>query len=188
MPRNSRLILAVDGGQSSTLSMVATSDGTILGTGLAGPSNHVHQPGGLARLDNALRQSISAALQAAGCTADDVSHACLGMTGAVVETSTIVPQILPGAHIRVHHDMVTALAGASLAQSGVVVIAGTGSIGYRVWPSGRWPGCPRGWLGIPDRRRRQRLRYWALGASSGKPSSGSAWRTDSAYRKHPGTF
>src|SRR5712692_124046 len=137
MPRNSRLVLAVDGGQSSTLAMVATSDGTILGTGLAGPSNHVHQPGGLARLDNALRQSIGAALQAAGCAADEVSHACLGMTGAVDETSTIVPQILPGAQIQVHHDMVTALAGASLAQAGVVVIAGTGSIAYGRLEDGR---------------------------------------------------
>src|SRR5947209_4072335 len=137
MVHNSSVVLAVDGGQSSTLAMVATPGGRILGTGLAGPSNHVHQPGGLARLDNALRQSIGGALQSAGCAADAVSHACFGMTGAVTETLAIVPQILPAAQFQAHYDMVTALAGASLAQPGIVVIAGTGSIAYGRLSDGR---------------------------------------------------
>jgi hypothetical protein len=37
----SGLILAVDGGQSSTLALAATHSGVIVGIGFAGPSNHV---------------------------------------------------------------------------------------------------------------------------------------------------
>lgn len=137
MPDKSTLVVAVDGGQTSTLAIVATPGGRILGAGLAGPSNHVHQPGGLARLESALRQSIGGALQTAGCTADQVTYVCLGMTGAVKEAVPIAAQILPAARIQVYYDMVTALAGASIAQPGVVVIGGTGSIAYGRLDDGR---------------------------------------------------
>lgn len=137
MPDTSGLVVAVDGGQTSTLAIVATSGGKILGAGLAGPSNHVYEPGGLARLESALRQSIDRALQSAGYAAEQVSHACLGMTGVARETPIIAAQILPAAQIQIYFDMVTALAGASIAQPGVVVIAGTGSIAYGRLEDGR---------------------------------------------------
>ena len=49
------IVVAVDGGQSSTLALVAEGYGHILGVGWGGPSNHVHEPGGVERLQSALR-------------------------------------------------------------------------------------------------------------------------------------
>jgi N-acetylglucosamine kinase-like BadF-type ATPase len=137
MVRSSRFVLAVDGGQSSTLAMLAATDGRVLGAGLAGPSNHAHEPGGIQRLEGALRQSIERSLEAANCTADKVSHVCLGMTGAVSEAKDFAMKLFPNAEVQAHVDMVTALAGASIARPGVVVIAGTGSIAYGRLDDGR---------------------------------------------------
>jgi len=131
------VVVAVDGGQSSTLALVAAPDGHILGTGLAGPSNHIHELGGMERLHNALHQSITAALQHAGRTINDVTHVCLGMTGAADIAQQIVQQMIPAAAVQSYYDMVTALAGASVAQPGVVVIAGTGSVAYGRLADGR---------------------------------------------------
>ncbi|MCC7447348.1 MAG: hypothetical protein IT324_08035 [Anaerolineae bacterium] len=134
---NTAVVVAVDGGQSSTLALVATPDGRILGTGLAGPSNHIHEPGGMERLHNALHQSITAALHNAGRTINNVTHVCLGMTGAADIAQQIVQQKIPTAAVQSYYDMVTALAGASVAQPGVVVIAGTGSVAYGRLADGR---------------------------------------------------
>ncbi len=134
---SSPIVVAIDGGQSSTLALVATTAGQILGAGLAGPSNHIHEPGGMERLHHALHQSITLALQNAGRSVDDVTHVCLGMTGAADEARQIVMQMLPGSDVQAHFDMVTALAGASIAQPGVVVIAGTGSVAYGQLAGGR---------------------------------------------------
>src|SRR5258706_8049587 len=136
-PSLASLVVAVDGGQSSTLALVATTAGQILGAGSAGPSNHFHEPGGPERLEGALRQSITGALQSADATTDQVKYVCLGMTGSKDQARQITEQILPSAAVQSHWDMVTALAGASLTRPGVVVIAGTGSIAYGRREDGR---------------------------------------------------
>lgn len=130
-------VIAVDGGQSSTLALAALTDGRIVGSGHAGPSNHIHEPGGMARLENALRQSIGEALAAAQQPAEAVVSACLGMTGAWDEARGMAQRILPRAAVQSWHDSVTALAGASTARPGIVVIAGTGSVAYGRLADGR---------------------------------------------------
>lgn len=131
------LILAVDGGQSSTLALAADTEGHILGAGLAGPSNHIHEVGGMERMQNALRQSIAKALEDAGATESEVIAACLGMTGGATTARDIVQTVLPNARVQAHDDMVTALAGASMCQPGVIVIAGTGAVAYGQLANGR---------------------------------------------------
>ena len=137
MTPSREFVLAVDGGASSTLALVATLDGRILGSGLAGPSNHVYEAGGMERLTSALHGSIRAALTAAEIPAEAVASACLGMTGGALEAVPIAQSLLPTATLHSHHDTVTALAGASCARPGVVVIAGTGSIAYGRLDDGR---------------------------------------------------
>jgi N-acetylglucosamine kinase-like BadF-type ATPase len=137
MSAEGQLVLGVDGGQSSTLALVAARDGRILGAGLAGPSNHVHEPGGMERLETALRVSIASALGAAGMQADAISHACLGMTGGVEEARRFLSQIAPQAVTQAHLDLVTAWAGAGVGQPSVVVIGGTGSVAYGRLADGR---------------------------------------------------
>ncbi len=131
------LVLAVDGGQTSTLALLAAVDGTILSAGHGGPSNHYTEPGGPERLESALHHSTQEALQLAGQTADVVTHICLGMTGSFEPSRLITRGLFPAAHIQSLHDVITALAGASVAQPGVVVIAGGGSIAYGRLDDGR---------------------------------------------------
>lgn len=132
-----KLVLGVDGGQSSTLALVATYEGQILGAGLAGPSNHIHEPGGLERLNKALHGSIYAALASAQQPIRAITHACLGMTGAWTTAGEITQKMMPEAQVQAHQDTDTALAGASLAQPGIVIIAGTGSVAYGQLADGR---------------------------------------------------
>lgn len=126
----SALLLAVDGGQTSTLALIATRSGQIIGTGQAGPANHIHEPGGYERQQRALETAIQAALDAAGQPLSAVSHACVGLSGASELSVTIARSLLPDVAVQVQKDMVTALAGASDAKHGIIVIAGTGSIAY----------------------------------------------------------
>lgn len=129
-------VIAVDGGQSSTLALLANPDGMIISYGRGGPSNHYNEPGGHQRLESALRDSTTEALQSAGLSAEAVSHICLGMSGVHAQALVISQALFPGAQIQLLHDAVTALAGASIAQPGVIVIAGTGAVAYGRLDSG----------------------------------------------------
>lgn len=130
-------VLAIDGGQSSTLALIADLDGEVLGYGRAGPSNHIDEPGGRERQETAIMLCVRGALENAGIPAERLHAVCLGMTGAHFEAAAVVRRLLPNAVIDAYHDAVTALAGASLAQPGVVVIAGTGSVAYGSLDDGR---------------------------------------------------
>ena len=125
-----KFVLAVDGGQSSTLALLASVDGTIVSVGRGGPSNHYNEPGGHQRLEIALRDSTGEALKSAGQGAESITHICLGMTGAHPQSVVITQSLFPLANIQLLHDAVTALAGASIVQPGVIVIAGTGAVAY----------------------------------------------------------
>ncbi len=134
---NRPLVLAVDGGQTSTLALLADYDGTSLAAGHGGPSNHYTEPGGPERLESALRYSAQEALALAGGRAADVTHGCLGMTGSFEQARIITQELFPAAQIDSLHDVITALAGASIAQPGVIVISGGGSIAYGRLDDGR---------------------------------------------------
>src|SRR5262245_41653301 len=53
----SGLILGVDGGQTSTVALLATRAGAILGMGYGGPANHIHEAGGMERMQRSLRDA-----------------------------------------------------------------------------------------------------------------------------------
>ncbi len=129
--------LAIDGGQSSTLALVADDTGRILAAGRGGSVGHITEPGGRRQYEDALRDSAYAALSAAGLEPADVTHICLGMTGAMNESGEIVAALFPAAAVASYHDVITALAGASVARPGVVVISGTGAIAYGRLADGR---------------------------------------------------
>jgi glucosamine kinase len=135
------LLLAVDGGQTATKALVAMIDGTILGAGRGGPSDHFHIEGGVERNRVAIHGAIAAALESAG--EDRVEAAGLGLTGAPPSgTQTpivhgIVREVLAPREIVVTPDYVTNLAGASGGEPGVVLIAGGGAIGYGVTRNGQ---------------------------------------------------
>lgn len=131
------LILGVDGGQSSTMALLAASDGRVLGVGDGGPANHIHEPGGPERMERSLRDAVQSTFASAGLDAAPVESACFGMTGGMELVPAVVPRFLQAGLLTVHHDTVTALAGASRGEPGIIVIAGTGAIAYGRTSDGR---------------------------------------------------
>jgi glucosamine kinase len=137
------LLVAVDGGQTATKALVARCDGTVLGAGRGGPSDHFHGAGGVEKNRRAIHEAVRSALTAAKADPGDVASIGLGLTGAPAGgeqtpiVSDIVREILPAAIVKVVPDYVTNLAGASGGAPGVVLIAGGGSIGFGVTEDGR---------------------------------------------------
>jgi glucosamine kinase len=122
------LIIGVDGGQSSTRTLLATIEGEILGGCRTGPANHIDEPGGLERQYRALHEGYLGAFEAAGLEPRTVACAYLGLTGSGhLETAR---GAVPGHELVMKNDVVTAFAGALPDLYGVVVVAGTGSIAY----------------------------------------------------------
>ncbi|MEP6986669.1 MAG: BadF/BadG/BcrA/BcrD ATPase family protein, partial [Chloroflexota bacterium] len=124
------LILGVDGGQTSTVALLATRTGKILGTGYGGPANHIHEAGGMERMQRSLRDAVLGAFEQAGILEIAVESACFGMTGGAEFIKQVAPQFIRADRLSAYHDVVTALAGASVTSPGIVVIAGTGAIVY----------------------------------------------------------
>jgi N-acetylglucosamine kinase-like BadF-type ATPase len=140
------LLIGVDGGQTSTKSLLVERDGSVLSTGRGGPSDHFHIEGGVEKNRVAIHGAIRDALGRGGAEPGEVVAIGLGLTGAppwgeqnpVVQA--IVLEILPHldrGRIVVTPDFQTNLAGASRGQPGVVLIAGGGCIGYGVTGDGR---------------------------------------------------
>ncbi len=129
-----RLFVGVDGGQSSTLTVLADEHGTLLASALTGPCNHIHEPGGLERQYNTLRAGYEAVLARAGEPLRRVESVYLGLTGSGhLET---VQRVYDTDRLTLKTDTVTALAGALPDMVGVIVIAGTGSTAYGRNPAG----------------------------------------------------
>ncbi|MBN2469537.1 MAG: hypothetical protein JXN59_02340 [Anaerolineae bacterium] len=123
-----RLFVGVDGGQTSTLTVLVNQAGEILSSALTGPCNHIHEPGGLERQYRTLREGYERVLAAAGQDSLQVDGVYLGLTGSGhLETVTSVYET---DRLTLKTDTVTALAGAIPDMVGVIVIAGTGSTAH----------------------------------------------------------
>ena len=125
-----RLFLGVDGGQSGTVAAIGDETGRVLGEGEAGPSNHAAGAEGRAKLERALRESLSQAAAQAGLDAASMEFesACFGMSGGPEGKHAILSALVRAERLRVTTDAAVALAGATASGLGVVVIAGTGSM------------------------------------------------------------
>lgn len=125
------IYLGIDGGGTKTTCAVG-NDHSLLAIATTGPSNIIRVGEEEARtsLQAAMRQSCAAA----GVALDAVTRVCVGMSGgARPQISEMVRRIvseLAGCEIDIVGDMVTALRAAFANSEGVLVIAGTGSIGY----------------------------------------------------------
>ena len=129
----SQIYLGVDGGQSHTEAVIGDEYGNILARGLGGASNHAEVPGGRERLENAILDSVGAALKKANLLPTSETFfaaAHCGMTGGADYKREIIGAILKSGNLIIGHDAPTALYGATAGTPGIVVISGTGSVVY----------------------------------------------------------
>jgi N-acetylglucosamine kinase len=124
--------LGIDGGQSGTTAVIGDAAGSVLGTGEAGPCNHAAAHEGRAKLERAVTESLTAACVQAKLDAGTVEFeaACVGMSGGPDDKREILAGLLRVRKLMVTNDAEVALWGATESGEGVIVIAGTGSIGF----------------------------------------------------------
>jgi N-acetylglucosamine kinase-like BadF-type ATPase len=128
----SQYFLGVDGGQSGTTAMIGDETGRVVGVGRAGPCNHVGASEGRAKFVEAIQSSLHAACAQAGLDVASVrfASACLGFSGGPADKEAVLKELFASGRTRVTDDALIALEGATAGQPGLVVIAGTGSIGF----------------------------------------------------------
>lgn len=134
------VILAIDGGGTTTRCLAIDSTGVICGEGKGGPSNHILAPLDVVR--KSLNDAIHEAIERSGLKPKQVCCISLGTAGIgpngegkeVIED--LVQEILPAEKVTATGDMVIAFHGSILGSHGVIANAGTGSVVYGVSPSG----------------------------------------------------
>jgi len=133
--------LGIDGGGTKTRCVIA-NETTILARAVSGGSNIIRL--GEAKARESLHAAIRQACSVANISPDQIQNVCLGAAGAarpeiaaklLILLDELVPQL--GARTEVVGDAVIALEAAFGAGSGVIAIAGTGSIVYGRDASGR---------------------------------------------------
>jgi N-acetylglucosamine kinase-like BadF-type ATPase len=124
-----QLVLGVDGGQSGTQTVLATTEGEILAAAVTGPMVHAEAAGGAEQVLRALRQGYEQVFTSAGIDISQVRCVHLGLSG--VDDLELVRPIY-------HTDMLTKSGDAHIALMGafpddgvgIVVTSGTGSHAY----------------------------------------------------------
>ncbi len=148
-------ILAVDGGNTKTIALVAALDGTILGAGRGGcgdiynaPTNANWPDSAAAALAN-IEHAVMSALQAAHVDTSDLVTAAFNMAGADWPEDFALLQAAMeargfGRTILVQNDALGVLHADSSDDTGVSVVCGTGAAtgargpDGRTWHSSRW--------------------------------------------------
>jgi len=127
-----RVYLGVDGGQSSTVALIADDTGRVIGSGQGGPCNHVSGPEGRAKFVSAITMAIEQAAASAGLNYSEVSFAaaCLGLSGGAEDKESYARELIRTPKLKVTHDAEIALSGATNFEPGIIVISGTGSIAF----------------------------------------------------------
>ena len=123
-----KLFAGIDGGQSGTQAVIADEAGDILGRGVAGPCDEVAEAKTSRKAHDALNAAMHAALADAGLPAttrmECIVAGISGYDGAFVGRT---PKLATKRFVPVH-DAPVAHVAAFGGASGIVVIAGTGSV------------------------------------------------------------
>src|SRR5947207_12797478 len=142
-----KYFLGVDGGASKTAALVIDDSGKSLGSGVAGPSNHLRV--GIETAARNIERAVNKALVAADVASREIAWAYCGIAGAdhpahrqeVVDSLEI---FFPRGNFTVDNDARIALTGAIGFAPGVLLIPGTGSVAYgrnaegEEWRAGGW--------------------------------------------------
>jgi glucosamine kinase len=131
-----RLVLAVDGGQSHSLAIVADASGRVLGAGKGGPANHFMEPGGPERFRGSMSDCVRGAFAEASLPSPRVDASYYALTGVHEQMPTILQQVAPSGLQTVAGDKEASLVGGTLERPAALVLAGTGAIACAVDASG----------------------------------------------------
>ena len=129
----SSVLIAVDGGGSRTVAAVFDTEGTERARAEAGGSNHLLMPPSDAA--RAIAGAIDAALRAAGADIDDAVAVCAGLAGVEVcgrgaDRIRAFAPALQESKALIVSDMQIAHTAALGGRTGVVALAGSGSVIY----------------------------------------------------------
>ncbi|MBH00355.1 MAG: ATPase [Solibacterales bacterium] len=126
-----RFYLGLDGGQSHTTILIGNEEGTVLGTGLSGPTNYGGSDNTLKKTETSIKDALSQALEGAQLErTTDFTAACCGISGDTEKVHEIISRCINAEHLKIVTDAQIALWGAGELSPGIVVIAGTGSIAW----------------------------------------------------------
>src|SRR5262249_42421418 len=139
--------LGVDGGGTNCRAAIVVAGGEVIGEGHAEAANHIRV--GKEAAINHVKQAVAQACQQAGIEPSEIAAACVGLAGVSHpdhhrQMLAALKEALPISDIALETDARVALAGATGAKPGVVIIAGTGSIACGVNSRGRFA-LARGW-------------------------------------------
>ena len=143
--QTSSLYLGIDGGGTKTLALIANDAGTVLGRGIAGPSNY-HRVGidaAYLALDKAFQNALYAIpSQDEINKSKQIKAVCLGLAGVDRPVDRMMFQDwlnsrLPQVPFHLTNDALPVLAAGTPQNWGVAVISGTGSIAYCLTPQGK---------------------------------------------------
>jgi glucosamine kinase len=125
-----RLVAGLDGGQSSTIALIADERGRVVARGAAGPADEVGAGPNSTRLRDALRSALDDARRHAQLP-DETEFAAIvaGVSGYDGRVRGRAPE-MPSPRFLLLHDAPVAHAGALGGRPGIIVIAGTGSVVY----------------------------------------------------------
>ena len=124
------VVLAIDGGGSRTRCLAITKDGRLVGSSVAGPSNHLQVAKDMAA--QSLAQATAEVLAQAALRSSDVPLVSAGLAGVDYDGTgademEAVFRELGFRRSLINGDMVIAHAGALTGRPGVIALAGTGS-------------------------------------------------------------
>ena len=132
-----RYVIGIDGGGTATRARLTRRDGTILGAATAGPSALGQ---GVDQAWRNIQDAIDRAFDAAHLRAQTPDECAigLGLAGAIVakHRDEFLRASRTYAHLELASDGYTTLLGAHAGRPGVVVAAGTGSIGEAIRRNG----------------------------------------------------
>jgi len=124
-----RLLLGIDGGQSSTVGLLAEEFGRIRARAVGPPADLVGEPRDSRRRAEVL-EAVAASARAQAGLPTDVAFAAVvaGLSGHDPGEPAPPPPRLRAARLLLVHDAETAHVGAFDGGDGIVVVAGTGSV------------------------------------------------------------
>jgi N-acetylglucosamine kinase-like BadF-type ATPase len=136
-----RLILGLDAGGTKTVALLSEAEsGAVIGRGVGGPGNI--RAVGAERVTESLATAVAAAFAAAGREPGAVAAAAIGAAGAArpddrAAVENCLRAVVAAEHYAVTNDAAIALRAAVPSGAAVLLIAGTGSIGYGRTVDGR---------------------------------------------------